>query len=396
MPATVDIVTPNLVVNPGEAVSTQLRLTNTGRVVDEITVEILGDAGPFASVDPAALPLFPGAHGVVTVTFRPPRGTSPVAGIVPVGFRVRSREDPAFSYVAEARLEIGAVLDVRARLSPRNSVAGRIGQGARHRVELENAGNSVARVTIAAGDPDDRLSFRIATPVVSVPPGGRTNVTISVGTRDRMWTGAPATRPFQVVANPDGAQPITLDGSLQQRPAIFVGTSQILTVAVVVGVAGLLASQLLPALVASPSSTPSPSAAAATGPSGGLATAGSSLSRTRLRRARADASAVGARRIDDGAGRLDGRAEHGDHRSGDGLADPDAGPILCSADGHSDHQSRPDRSPRPADARDAAPGADARDHPGPGEQLQAATPVLVPDRDRLAAGGGRTGQNGGG
>ena len=184
MPATVDIVTPNLVVNPGEAVSTQLRLTNTGRVVDEITVEILGDAGPFASVDPAALPLFPGAHGVVTVTFRPPRGTSPLAGIMPVGFRVRSREDPAFSYVAEARLEIGAVLDVGARLSPRNSVAGRIGQGARHRVELENAGNSVARVTIAAGDPDDRLSFRIATPVVLVPPGGRTNVTISVGTRD--------------------------------------------------------------------------------------------------------------------------------------------------------------------------------------------------------------------
>ena len=184
---------------------------------------------------------------------------------------------------------------------------------------------------IAAGDPDDRLSFRIATPVVSVPPGGRTNVTISVGTRDRMWTGAPVTRPFQVVGQPRWCAADHARRLAAAAPAIFVGTSQILTVAVVVGVAGLLASQLLPALVSSPSSTPSPSAAAATGPSGGLAAAGSSLSATPPPSGRADDQPPpsGAARIDDGAGRLDGRAEHGDHRPGDRLADPDAGPVVC-------------------------------------------------------------------
>ena len=33
-----------------------------------------------------------------------------------------------------------------------------MGQRARHRVEIDNNGNSVARVTIAAGDPDERLA----------------------------------------------------------------------------------------------------------------------------------------------------------------------------------------------------------------------------------------------
>src|SRR5436305_3368958 len=104
MPATVDLLTQNLVVAPGNSVTTTIRLTNTGRIVDELTLEVLGDAAPYATIEPAVVPLFPAARADVPVTFRPPRATLPLAGAVPYAIRVRSRGDPAFSVVVEGRL----------------------------------------------------------------------------------------------------------------------------------------------------------------------------------------------------------------------------------------------------------------------------------------------------
>ena len=74
MPASVDLVQPTLAVMPGETVSTTIRVTNTGRIVDELSFDVLGDAGGYTTIEPARVPLFPGAHGETTITFRPPRG----------------------------------------------------------------------------------------------------------------------------------------------------------------------------------------------------------------------------------------------------------------------------------------------------------------------------------
>src|SRR6478672_8478996 len=109
MPASVDLVQPTLGVMPGEAVSTTIRVTNTGRIVDELSFDVLGDAAAYTTIEPARVPLFPGAHGETTITFRPPRGSSPAAGNVPFGIRVRSQEDRAFSFVVEGSLQIGAL-----------------------------------------------------------------------------------------------------------------------------------------------------------------------------------------------------------------------------------------------------------------------------------------------
>jgi hypothetical protein len=258
VPANVDLVNPNLAVQPGEAVSTTIRLTNTGRIVDELTLEVIGDAAAYATVQPAQVALFPGAQGEATVSFRPPRGPMPGAGVVPFGVRVRSQEDRSFSFVVEGRLQIGVLMAVAARLSPRNSIASRLGQSARHRVELDNNSNTVARIRIAAGDPDEQLRFAIPEPVITIPPGGRAVTHLRVSARDRMVTGAAVTRPFQVVAVPDGSVPITLDGSFVQRPTIAVGASQILALAAVVGVAALLATQVLPQVLPQASPSPAP------------------------------------------------------------------------------------------------------------------------------------------
>src|SRR5437868_11279706 len=117
MPATVDLLTQDHAVAPGNSVTTTIRLTNTGRIVDELTLEILGDAAPYATVEPAVVPLFPGARADATVTFRPPRATLPLAGAVPYAIRVRSREDRTFSVVVEGTLSIGVFLEINAHLS---------------------------------------------------------------------------------------------------------------------------------------------------------------------------------------------------------------------------------------------------------------------------------------
>jgi hypothetical protein len=260
MPASVDLVTQGLAVTPGEAVSTTIRMTNTGRIVDEFALDVLGDASAYATIDPPRLPLFPGASGEATVTFRPPRSPLPPAGSVPFGVRVRAREDRAFSTVVEGTLQVAVVMDLGAHLLPRTSVASRLGQGARHRVEITNASNTATVVRLAAADADERLQFRIAPAVLSIPAGGRASTTVSVKGRSRMVTGTQAMLPFQVTVAPDGALPIVLDGTMTQRSTLVGGTSQIIALVAVVGVVGVLATQALP-LLNPAAATPVPTAA---------------------------------------------------------------------------------------------------------------------------------------
>ncbi len=264
MPASVDLVQADLAVQPGEAISTTVRLMNTGRIVDELSLEVLGAAAAYATIAPSQVPLFPGARGEATITFRPPRGTTPAAGTVPFGIRVRSQEDRSFSFVVEGRVRIGAVMDVGAHLSPRSSVASRMGQGATHRIEVSNNSNVTATIRVAAADADERLLFRVAQPVLTIPAGGRAVTAVAVKGRKRMMTGAQAMIPFQVSVATDGAPPILLDGTMAQRPTLLGGATQILTVAVVIGVAGVLATQALPLLNPAAATAPPATAQATT------------------------------------------------------------------------------------------------------------------------------------
>ena len=217
MGASVTLVTPALAVEPGQEATGEVRVRNTGSVVDEFTLDVLGDAAGWAAADPAVISLFPGAEGTAKLVFRPPRAATTPAGVVPYGLRARSREDPAGSAVEEGSIEVGAFLDPFAELAPRTSRGS--GSGS-HDLAIDNRGNARLNAEVEGTDADRNLKFDIKPPGVVVEPGMAGFAKIRVSPVKRFWRGQPKTRPFQLFVKPEGGTPITIDGTLLQESVL--------------------------------------------------------------------------------------------------------------------------------------------------------------------------------
>ena len=196
-------------VDPGGEVRGQVTVRNTGTVVDQFSLEVLGDAAGWATLEPASLSLFPGAEGSATFTVRPPRLWSTHPGVVALGVRAASKEDPAGSVVEEASLEIGTFSQAVAEISPRTS-HGRF--GATHEIALQNQGNSPLEAAVSGADEDRQLAFRTTPPSTVVEPGTAGIVRLRVRPVKRFWRGPARTRRFQVAMEPVGGKPIPLEG----------------------------------------------------------------------------------------------------------------------------------------------------------------------------------------
>ena len=217
MGASVTLVTPAGAVEPGSTVSIAIKVRNTGTVVDEFALDVLGDAAGWATVAPPSLNLFPGAEGDATATFSPPRAASTPSGQVPFGLRARSREDPAGSAVEEGSVTVGAFSEPHAELVPRTSRGSR---SASHDLAVDNRGNARLSAEVEATDADRQLKFDVNPPSVVVEPGMAGFTKVKVSPAKRFWRGQPKTRPFQLFVTPEGGLPITLDGTMLQESVL--------------------------------------------------------------------------------------------------------------------------------------------------------------------------------
>jgi hypothetical protein len=195
-------------------VAIEVRIKNTGTVVDEFSIDVLGDAAGWAAVDPPTVSLCPGADATVRAVFSPPRLASTPAGQVPFGLRVRSKEDPAGSAVEEGSVQVGSFMEPHAELVPRTS---RGSSSASHDLAVDNRGNTRLSADIEAADADRQLRFDVKPPAVVVDPGMAGFARVRVRPAKRFWRGQPKTRPFQLYVKPAGGLPIALDGTLVQE-----------------------------------------------------------------------------------------------------------------------------------------------------------------------------------
>ncbi|WP_412542442.1 hypothetical protein R8Z50_08075 [Longispora sp. K20-0274] len=215
---------------PGSQATCELTLRNNGDVVEEYRFEVVGDAAPWATVEPAVLSLYPGAETPVTVTFHPPRSGSVRAGEVPFAVRVLPTERPDSAVAPEGVLHVLPFTDTGAELTPRTSQ----GRRARHELAVDNRGNVPVTVQVAGADPDGKLLVSPRPSILTVPPGQAVFAKVVVRANNRLWRGQPVTHPFQVTVTPDdGARPIALDGAIVQNPVFSRTLARV--------VAGLLA-----------------------------------------------------------------------------------------------------------------------------------------------------------
>ncbi len=203
-----------IAVTPGSQAGVQLRVRNTGTVVDQFTFQVLGDAQAWSTVAPPSLSLFPGAEEAVTITFAPPRSSQAPAGQLPFGVHVISKEDPQGSVVEEGVVDVAPFSDVFAELAPRTSRGRR---GASHDLAIDNRGNAPLNATLSAVDPDRLLSFEMRPPGVVAQPGTATFAKVGVKPTKSFWRGPSQTRPFQVLLDGAGPTPVSVDGTMVQE-----------------------------------------------------------------------------------------------------------------------------------------------------------------------------------
>ena len=187
---------PELAVEPGQQVTAQLRVRNNGSVVDQFTFEPLGDGAAWIDVEPATLPLFPGAEGTVTVLFNPPRSSNVAPGPTPFGIKVVSAEDAEGSAVEEGVVTVGRFADRTVELYPLTARGRRKG---RFEVAVDNRGNAPIDVEFAGSDPENTCAYDFAEQSVCRRAGYRPLHQVHGRPRDTFWRGPPKTHQFQVV-----------------------------------------------------------------------------------------------------------------------------------------------------------------------------------------------------
>jgi hypothetical protein len=217
MAATATLASKAITVTPGGEAVSEVRVRNSGTVVDQFTLEVLGDASAWAIVEPAVIPLFPGAEAVARIRFKPPKSSSVPARAVPFAVRVKSREDARASLVEEGVVEVGPFNDTFAELIPRTAK----GRSRAHaRLALDNRGNVRISARLTAADPDRKLNFTITPPALSSEPGTASFASVRMSPKQRFLTGPAKTNPYKVIVHQDGLPPITVDGTMQQEGLI--------------------------------------------------------------------------------------------------------------------------------------------------------------------------------
>src|SRR5262245_44120460 len=81
---------PGAPVGPGDQSSSDVRIRNTGSIVDQFELDVVGEAATWTHVEPATVNLMPGEESTATIVFSPPRSSRVAEGPVAFALRVMS------------------------------------------------------------------------------------------------------------------------------------------------------------------------------------------------------------------------------------------------------------------------------------------------------------------
>lgn len=207
----------SVIAEPGAETSFTVRVRNTGMVVDQVLLDVLGDAREWAAVEPAQLNMLPGSDALAQVKFRPPRSSAVLAGTTPFAVRAMSTEDPAGSTIEEGTVEVRPFSELRAVLAP-GTARGR--RAAKYQLVVQNEGNAPAHGAVTVSDPDLLLEFKVKPETIVAPPGTATYVALRTAPKKRFMKGPERPVPFQALVQSDESGPATANGVMLQEQVL--------------------------------------------------------------------------------------------------------------------------------------------------------------------------------
>ncbi|MDP2329041.1 MAG: hypothetical protein Q8M79_13265 [Dehalococcoidia bacterium] len=191
----------HLALTLGERATVEVEVFNASSIVDEFRVELIGpEVDPirpeWVTAQPARLPLFPNASGVVTLTLDVPAASQLLAGRHIIGVRVSSTSDPSTAYVEELPVVVNSQPAISVHLEPQ--------MAAGHRwVEVDavvrNLGNVPLLVRLSASDPASLIRYELSRTEVDLPADAEERVPIILRAR-RPLIGTGTIRPYVVAA----------------------------------------------------------------------------------------------------------------------------------------------------------------------------------------------------
>lgn len=117
---------------------------------------------------------------------------------------------------AAATVEILEAAGYTARLEPAES---RSASAGRHKVAIENAGNTAINVEVDVTASEDVVA-ELAAPGVSIDPGQTAKIELRIAPRLRFWSGAELEHPFSVGVTASNGESSTLEGTYTQGPRV--------------------------------------------------------------------------------------------------------------------------------------------------------------------------------
>lgn len=167
---TLQIWPTEVTVEAGTETECEVRIRNTGTIVDEFLIELQGEAAEWAAVEPASLRLLPGSDAVARITLQPPRLPQTRAGQSVLDLRVPWAAGSERWTEEEVTVSVGRFSALQASIAPQTVEA--IGP-ADYTLMLRSQGNDRAEVQLLASDPDEKLSFEFAPASHVIEPGGQ-------------------------------------------------------------------------------------------------------------------------------------------------------------------------------------------------------------------------------
>lgn len=200
---------------PGALATLEVRVRNKSTIVDQYSVDVVGEPAQWSTVQPSTLSLFPDKEGTATILFRPPRSSTVTAGRKIFSIKVQSKASAQISAEQGGAIEVAPFSDAVVAMTPRT---GRGGESAVFRAQVQNKGNAPLEATLEATDPDEVLLFEFDRPALRLAAGEVANVQLLVRVRATFYDGPPQPHGFKLQLVAPGVSQAVADGTFMQEP----------------------------------------------------------------------------------------------------------------------------------------------------------------------------------